>query len=158
MFVWYDMKDVVEACCSLCGCKLDQMSNNFFKYLSKRKDITAARNYPDTWNDDDKTSYLYSIISGHSPFARHIMRSKVNDDAGLEYSEDGIAGIEMLLDLDINNRMEEGVRVCLYKNFIIYEVVMLFRDTHKHFDTLPPDLQVHLMFFLHIMFQLKLFS
>jgi hypothetical protein len=91
--------------------------------------------------------HVIFTTSYQDSFARHVMRSKINEDSGLQWpkGDDGciLPVIEMILGLKCNNNVDAEWRwYCKYNTKETYDSMQVFRNHHKHFYDLPSYVKV----------------
>lgn len=152
--IWDDISALINECCQICNIELSAISKRFLQNVQECKYIETVKGFPDNWGSDQKACYLYHMVSG-APFPRYVMRSKINEDSGLQWPKgnDGklLPVIKSILCLKCNMTIDaEGRWVSKYNTQAAFDYVQVFRNHHKHFDDLPENIKVPFLFSVHI--------
>jgi hypothetical protein len=136
LWIWKDLRYVVDECCQIAAKRaVHPDTRRFFRYVGPGTSMKLER-YPDTWDDEEKKCYLFSIMSG----TKSHVQNRVNRIKNFVWPEDNLGYVPVVL-REFQHHQERKTK-SRYNVNNPYDYLRLCRNVIKHWASLPRYLKV----------------
>lgn len=136
-WIWKDLRGVVDECCRIAAKrKMHPDTTRFFKYIGTGTS-KKLEGYPDTWDDEEKTCFLFLIMAGKKSDVQRRVK-KINN---FVWPEDNLGNLPLVIrEFKFNQEMKTNSR---YNVKDPYDYLRLCRNVIKHWASLPRHLKIN---------------